>query len=54
MTLITRKGQNPAPYLAAVTQAIAALPETHRQMLGLRGVVVLPPAAYDIALPPDP
>lgn len=54
MTLITRKGQNPAPYLAAVSDAIAALPETHRQMLGLRGVVALPAAAYDIALPPDP
>ncbi len=54
MTLITRKGQDSVPYLAAITAAIAALPETHRQTLGLRGVVPLSPDAYDIPLPPDP
>ncbi|ARU00241.1 phosphate/phosphite/phosphonate ABC transporter substrate-binding protein [Yoonia vestfoldensis] len=54
MTLITRKGQDPAPYLAAITAAVGSLPETHRQMLGLRGIIPLSPAAYDLPLPPEP
>ncbi|MBQ2260239.1 MAG: PhnD/SsuA/transferrin family substrate-binding protein [Loktanella sp.] len=54
MTLITRAGQDPAPYLAAVTAAVETLPEPLRQTLGLRGVVALSPDAYDIPLPPEP
>ncbi|MFN3662196.1 phosphate/phosphite/phosphonate ABC transporter substrate-binding protein [Yoonia sp.] len=54
MTLITRAGQDPGPYLNAVTAAVAALPDGHRQTLGLRGVVALSPDAYDIPLPPEP
>jgi ABC-type phosphate/phosphonate transport system substrate-binding protein len=54
MTLITRAGQDPAPYLSAVTAAIAALPAVHRTKLGLRGVVPLCTEAYAIPLPPEP
>jgi ABC-type phosphate/phosphonate transport system substrate-binding protein len=54
MTLITRAGQDAAPYLAAIGAATATLPETHRQTLGLRGIVPLSPDAYDIPLPPEP
>jgi ABC-type phosphate/phosphonate transport system substrate-binding protein len=51
MTMITRAGQDPAPYRAALDQGIAALTADDRTTLGLRGVVTLPDAAYDIPLP---
>jgi ABC-type phosphate/phosphonate transport system substrate-binding protein len=54
MTFITAAGQDPAPYFAAISAAIAALPATDRDMLNLRGIVALPDAAYDIPLPPFP
>lgn len=54
MTFITAKGNDPAPLLVALQTAIAELDATHAQTLGLKGVVVLPDAAYDIpcAAPP--
>ncbi|MBI1416535.1 MAG: PhnD/SsuA/transferrin family substrate-binding protein [Limimaricola sp.] len=54
MTFITRPGQNPAPYFAAISDAIAALPAEHRDEIGLRAIVALPPSAYDLPLPPNP
>ncbi|MEJ6401256.1 phosphate/phosphite/phosphonate ABC transporter substrate-binding protein [Yoonia sp. 2307UL14-13] len=52
MTFITRKDQNPAPYLSAIRDAIAGLNPAHAIVLGLRGIIALPSAAYDIPLPP--
>ena len=52
MTFITRAGQDPAPYRAAIAEAVAALPAEHRATLHLRGIVELPPAAYDLPVPP--
>jgi ABC-type phosphate/phosphonate transport system substrate-binding protein len=54
MTMITRAGEDPAPYRAAIAEAIARLPAPDRQALGLRGITVLPDAAYDIPLPLPP
>ena len=54
MTFITRSGQNPAPYFCAIQTAIAALPAKHAEILGLRGIVTLPQADYDLPLPPLP
>ena len=47
---VTAPGRDPAPYLAALTQAIAGLDRDHRDTLGLRGVVPLPADAYRIAV----
>lgn len=54
ITFITRKGQDPSPYQAAITGALADLAPRHAETLGLRGVVPLPTAAYDLPIPPDP
>lgn len=54
MTFITRPGQDPAPYRAAIAAAIAALEPADAALLGLQGIVTLPDSAYDIPLPPDP
>ncbi len=54
MSFITRKGQNPAPYFAAIQEAIAAMPEPSRATLGLCGIVALPLSAYAEPLPPRP
>lgn len=54
MAFITRTGEDPAAYFAAISAAISALPESARTTLRLRGIVRLPSAAYDIPLPPDP
>ena len=54
MTFITRKGQNPAPYFAAIKAAIGDLPAECVNFLGLRDIVALPDAAYDLPLPPMP
>lgn len=54
MTFITRAGEDPAPYRAALDEALRALEPQHREHLGLRGFPVLPDAAYDIPLPPEP
>ena len=52
MTFITRPGQEPAPYFAAVNDAINSLPAQYRKILNLRGIVHLPQTAYDLPLPP--
>lgn len=52
MTFITRDGQHPAPYFAAISDAIAALPREHGQILGLKGIIALPHSAYDLPFPP--
>ena len=54
MTFITAPGRDPAPFLSALTDALAALATTHRDTLGLRAIVPLPPSAYDIPLPDPP
>lgn len=53
MTFITRAGQNPQPYLDAISSAIAALAERDRTTLNLRGIIQLAETAYDIPLPAD-
>ena len=53
MTLITAL-PDPAPAQRVLTRALANLPGTVTQTLGLRALIPLPPAAYDIPLPPDP
>ncbi len=53
LSFITRAGQDPVPYCHALRGALAALPDTHAQDLGLLGIVPIPAAAY-LALPtPD-
>ncbi len=54
LTFITAKGQDPAPYFAAITDAIAALTAAEADVLGLRGIVALSSDAYDLPLPPAP
>lgn len=54
MTFITRKGQESAPYFAAIKAAIAALHPDDSRILGLRGIHRLPDAAFDMAMPPLP
>lgn len=54
MTFITCKGQDPAPYRAAIADTIAALPAEAAELLGLRGIVSLSSAAYDLPLPEAP
>lgn len=54
MSFVTAAGRDPAPLRAAVTAAIAALPEAEREVLGLRAIVPLPQDAYNIALPATP
>ena len=54
MTFITRAGQNPAPYRAAIHDAIANQTPENAQTLGLCGVVALPAGDYDLPMPPLP
>jgi ABC-type phosphate/phosphonate transport system substrate-binding protein len=54
MTFITAQDRDPAPFRAAIAEAIAALDSTMRDALGLQGIVVLPRASYEIPLPPSP
>jgi len=54
MTFVTRLGQDPAPYFAAVKTAISALAPDDRAILGLRAIITLPQSAYDLPLPPKP
>lgn len=51
-TLITARGNDPAPLRRALAAALIALPAPHRETLMLRDVVTLPDAAYHgMALP---
>lgn len=54
MTFITRAGQDPAPYFAAIKTAITDLPAECVSLLGLRDILALPHTAYDLPLPPMP
>jgi ABC-type phosphate/phosphonate transport system substrate-binding protein len=54
MTFITAPGTDPAPFRAVIAEAIAALDDDSSDLLGLRGIVQLPPAAYDFPLPVPP
>jgi ABC-type phosphate/phosphonate transport system substrate-binding protein len=54
MTFITRKGQDPQPYFDAISAAIGQLPAEAAQTLGLKGIVALGSAAYDLPFPPEP
>ena len=47
-TFVTGPGRDPAPYLWALNDAIAALSQPTRRILRLRGVVALPATAYDL------
>ncbi len=52
-SLITAQADAVIPLRHAIGQAIKALPDSHRTNLGIRGLVVPPPEAYDLPLP-DP
>lgn len=54
MTFIAALGLDPEPIRAALAEAVERLPDEARRVLGLRGVVALPPSAYDRPLPPAP
>ncbi len=54
ISFITRKGEDPAPYAAAIAAALEALAPVHRSALALRGIVRLSPDAYDLPIPPSP
>ena len=51
MTFITRLGEDPVPYFDAIKAAITALPEADRTILGLRDIMRLPDADYDLPIP---
>lgn len=50
LSFITRSGENPEPYRAAFTKSLEAMPNNHKNVLGLCGIVAIPKAAY-VALP---
>lgn len=52
MSFITRPGQDPAPYFAAIDDAIHRLDPVHRRTLNLCGIAALSQTAYDLPLPP--
>lgn len=54
MTFITAKTNDPEPIRAALIEAIADLAPPHKAMLGLRGLVALPDAAFDLPIPASP
>ncbi len=54
MTFITRQGQDPAIYFAAIAAAIAGLGQVDQESLGLTQIVSLPVADYDLPMPPLP
>ena len=54
MSFITAGTRDPAPFRAAIAQAIATLPRAEAEVLGLRALVVLPLSAYERRLPPSP
>lgn len=53
-SLITAPDRDPAPFRAALQEAVQSLSAEHRATLGIRGFVTLPDSAYDIPLPPKP
>jgi len=53
-SFVTRKDQDPAPYLAAIKAAIADLSAVHATTLGLRDIIKLPSSAYNLPIPQAP
>jgi ABC-type phosphate/phosphonate transport system substrate-binding protein len=53
LAFVTAPGGDPDRMFGALTEAIAALPDTHRNTLGLRGIVRLPLESYH-AVPTPP
>ena len=55
LPLISRAGVDPAPYAAAIAEAVDATPEAIRDALDLRGFATIAPDAYlSLPLPPAP
>lgn len=54
LPLIAARGVPVQPVFDAVSSAIAALDTEDQAKLGLRGIVALPPDAYDLPIPPAP
>lgn len=54
MTFITHQGQDPATHFSSIADAIAGLNEQDQESLGLRQIVSLPDADYDLPMPPLP
>ena len=52
LTFITARDNDPAPLRTAICAAIDAMPQPHREVLGLRGIVQLHESAYNLPLPP--
>lgn len=53
-SFVTRKGNDPAPYFAAIQAAIADLSAPLKATLGLRDIIKLPETAYDLPIPQAP
>lgn len=53
MTLITRAGQDPAPYFDAISEALHGGAADAAAALGLTGIHRLPDSAYEIDNPPE-
>ncbi|PJI91228.1 phosphonate ABC transporter substrate-binding protein [Yoonia maricola] len=51
-SFVTSKGQDPQPYFEAIGEAITALSPDDASILGLHGIIALPPSAYDLPFPP--
>ncbi len=54
LPLITMQPDLAVPLAVAVAEAIDALDKPDRDRLGLRGLVAVPAAAYDLPIPPPP
>lgn len=55
LPLITAQGRDPEPLIAALTEALAALPDDDRETLGLAGFARIPLADYmALPIPPNP
>lgn len=54
MSFVTAAANDPAPIRAALAEALIAMPDWVVDTLGLHGMAVLPPSAYDRLLPPAP
>ena len=55
LPLITAQGRDPGPLIAALTDALTALPDGDRETLGLAGLARIPLADYmALTIPPNP
>lgn len=53
-SFVTARSNDPEPIRAALHEAITALPDESRDILGLRGFVTHPGSAYDFPIAPPP